>query len=141
MQQRGLTAELKSEMPEAGTLLVVGDRNRDLRDPAHGDGDYIQSIAKFVDERFLEIFPRMLDGKAVGTVLFSNRHSVDMLMKYGNKANVDVEAMLKQASIRVIGESTGNRLQDYGFTSDMMPKEPSVEQLVDLIVNRNVFRL
>ncbi|YCI75809.1 uroporphyrinogen-III C-methyltransferase [Bacillus sp. R1-10] len=139
LQQRGLTAELKSGMPEAGTLLVVGDRNRDLRDPAHGDGDYIQSIAKFVDERFLEIFPRMLDGKAVGTVLFSNRHSVDMLMQYGNKANVDVEALLKQASIGVIGESTGNRLQDYGFTSDMMPKEPSVEQLVDLILNRNVF--
>jgi uroporphyrinogen III methyltransferase/synthase len=80
----------------------------------------------------------MLDGKAVGTVLFSNRHSVDMLMHYGNKANVDVEALLKQASIGVIGESTGNRLQDYGLTSDMMPKEPSVEQLVDLIVNRNV---
>ncbi|MDQ7863108.1 hypothetical protein RCO48_24950 [Peribacillus frigoritolerans] len=39
LQQRGLTAELKSGMPEAGTLLVVGDRNRDLRDPAHGDGD------------------------------------------------------------------------------------------------------
>ncbi|MCK2001332.1 uroporphyrinogen-III C-methyltransferase [[Brevibacterium] frigoritolerans] len=138
LQQRGLTAELKSGMPEAGTLLVVGDRNRDLRDPAHGDGDYIQSIAKFVDERFLEIFPRMLDGKAVGTVLFSNRHSVDMLMQYGNKADVDVEALLKQASIGVIGENTANRLQDYGFTSDMMPKEPSVEQLVDLIVNRNV---
>ncbi|MFF2497112.1 uroporphyrinogen-III C-methyltransferase [Peribacillus sp. NPDC058075] len=139
LQQRGLTAELKSEMAEAGTLLVVGDRNRDLRDSAHGDGDYIQSIAKFVDERFLEIFPRMLDGKAVGTVLFSNRHSVDMLMQYGNKADVDIEGLLNQASIGVIGESTGNRLQDYGFTLDMMPNEPSVEQLVELIVNRNVF--
>jgi uroporphyrinogen III methyltransferase/synthase len=81
----------------------------------------------------------MLEGKAVGTVLFSNRHSVDMLMQYGNKADVDVEGLLNQASIGVIGESTGNRLKDYGFTLDMMPNEPSVEQLVELIVNRNVF--
>ncbi|MBT2666331.1 uroporphyrinogen-III C-methyltransferase [Bacillus sp. ISL-4] len=139
LQQRGLMAELKSEMSEAGTLLVVGDRNRDQRDPAHGDGDYFQSVDKFVDERFLEILPRMLDGIAVGTVLFSNRHSVDMLMQYGKKADVDVETLLNQASIGVIGESTGNRLKDYGFILDMMPKEPSVEQLVELILNRNVF--
>ncbi|MDQ7863109.1 hypothetical protein RCO48_24955 [Peribacillus frigoritolerans] len=52
-----------------------------------------------------------------------------MLMKYGNKTDVDVEGLLKQASIGVIGESTCNRLQDYGFTSDMMPKEPSVETI------------
>ncbi|MBO0996145.1 uroporphyrinogen-III C-methyltransferase [Bacillus sp. SD075] len=139
LQQRGLMAELKSEMSGSGTLLVVGDRNKDQIDRAHGDGDYFQSIDKFVDERFLEILPRMLGGIAVGTVLFSNRHSVDMLMEYGEKADVDIEGLLKQASIGVIGESTGNRLKDYGFTLDMMPKEPSVEQLVELIVNRNVY--
>ncbi|MFE4810240.1 uroporphyrinogen-III C-methyltransferase [Peribacillus simplex] len=139
LQQRGLMAELKSEMSDTGTLLVVGDRNRDQRDPAYGDGDYFQLVDKFVDERFLEILPRMLDGKSVGTVLFSNRHSVDILMQYGKKADVDVEGLLNQASIGVIGESTGNRLKDYGFTLDMMPKEPSVEQLVELILNRNVF--
>ncbi|MGE7758824.1 uroporphyrinogen-III C-methyltransferase [Peribacillus sp. NPDC097895] len=139
LQQRGLMAELKSEMEEAGTLLVIGDRSKDQRDPAHGDGDYFQSIDKFVDERFLEILPRMLEGKAVDTVLFSNRHSVDVLMQYGNKADMDVEELLNHASIGVIGKSTGRRLEEFGFSLDMMPKEPSVEQMVALIAKRNVF--
>ncbi|CAH0125213.1 Uroporphyrinogen-III C-methyltransferase [Peribacillus sp. Bi96] len=139
IQQRGLMAELKSEMEEAGTLLVIGDRSKDQRDPAYGDGDYFQSIDKFVDERFLEILPRMLVEKAVDTVLFSNRHSVDVLMQYGNKADVDVEALLNHASIGVIGKSTGQRLEELGFSLDMMPKEPSVEQMVALIAKRNVF--
>lgn len=131
-------AKLKSEMEETGTLLVIGDREQE-QNSEYGAEAYFQSIDKFVDERFLEILPGMLDGKEVDTVLFSNQHSVDMLMEYGNKADVDIEALLNQASIGVIGKSTGKRLEDYGFAQDMMPKEPSVEELVALIVNRNVY--
>ncbi|MDF9760105.1 uroporphyrinogen III methyltransferase/synthase [Peribacillus simplex] len=138
LQQRGLMAKLKSEMVETGTLLVIGDREQE-QNSEYGAEAYFQSIDKFVDERFLEILPGMLDGKEVDTVLFSNQHSVDMLMEYGNKADVDIEALLNQASIGVIGKSTGKRLEDYGFAQDMMPIEPSVEELVALIVNRNVY--
>ncbi|MFD4816753.1 uroporphyrinogen-III C-methyltransferase [Peribacillus butanolivorans] len=141
LQQRGLIAALKSEMTEDGTLLIIGDRKKEHLDPNYGDEDYFQSIEKYVDERFLEILPRMLEENAVDTVLFSNQHSVDMLMDYGDKAGVDVSGMLTQATIGVIGKSTGRKLKDFGFTPDMMPHEPSVEQLVALIVNRNVFRL
>ncbi|MGE7182483.1 hypothetical protein ACQKKK_00505 [Peribacillus sp. NPDC006672] len=56
-----------------------------------------------------------------------------------NKADVDIESLLNQVSIGVSGKSTGKRLEDYGFALDMMPKEPSVEELVALIVNRNVY--
>ncbi|AOH56164.1 uroporphyrinogen-III C-methyltransferase [Peribacillus muralis] len=135
LQKRGLSAKLKSEMPETGRLLVIGDRDKNQIDSDYGDADYAQSIEKFVDERFLEILPRMLAEKAVDTVLFSNRHSVDMLMEYTRKANVDSEELLKHASIGVIGKSTGNRVEDYGFSVDMMPEDPSVQGLVALIVN------
>ncbi|MFD9625123.1 uroporphyrinogen-III C-methyltransferase [Peribacillus muralis] len=135
LQQRGLMAKLKCEMAETGSLLVIGDREKSRIDSDFGDASYVQSIEKFVDERFLEILPRMLAEKSVDTVVFSNRHSVDMLMEYTSKANVDIEALLKDASIGVIGKQTGQRIKDYGFAVNMMPEEPSVEELVALIVN------
>lgn len=133
LQQRGLVAKLQTEMEDTGRLLVIGDSDKNRIDSDYGEADYVQSIEKFVDERFLEILPRMLAEKAVDTVLFSNRHSVDMLMEYTSKANVDIEALLRRASIGVIGKSTGKRIQDYGFSVHMMPEEPSVEGLVALI--------
>ncbi|WP_340371873.1 uroporphyrinogen-III C-methyltransferase [Peribacillus sp. FSL E2-0218] len=133
LQQRGLVAKLQTEMEDTGRLLVIGDSDKNRIDSDYGEADYVQSIEKFVDERFFEILPRMLAEKAVDTVLFSNRHSVDMLMEYTSKANVDIEALLRRASIGVIGKSTGKRIQDYGFSVHMMPEEPSVEGLVALI--------
>ncbi|WP_285765730.1 uroporphyrinogen-III C-methyltransferase [Peribacillus sp. SI8-4] len=135
LQRRGLMAKLKAEMPATGSLLVIGDRDKDQIEEGYGEADYVQSIEKCVDERFLEILPRMLAEKAVDTVLFSNRHSVDMLMEYTRKAYMDGEALLRRASIGVIGKSTGKRVQDYGFAVHMMPEKPSVEDLVTLIVN------
>lgn len=138
LQQRGLVAKLQTEMEDTGRLLVIGDSDKNRIDSDYGEADYVQSIEKFVDERFLEILPRMLAEKAVDTVLFSNRHSVDMLMEYTSKANVDIEALLRRASIGVIGKSTGKRIQDYGFSVHMMPVEPSVEGLVALIVSHGL---
>lgn len=115
LQQRGLIAALKSEMTEDGTLLIIGDRKKEHLDPNYGDEDYFQSIEKYVDERFLEILPRMLEENAVDTVLFSNQHSVDMLMDYGDKAGVDVSGMLTQATIGVIGKSTAGNLKTLGL--------------------------
>ncbi|PJN88040.1 uroporphyrinogen-III C-methyltransferase [Bacillus sp. mrc49] len=138
LQQRGLVAKLQTEMEDTGRLLVIGDSDKNRIDSDYGEADYVQSIEKFVNERFLEILPRMLAEKAVDTVLFSNRHSVDMLMEYTSKANVDIEALLRRASIGVIGKSTGKRIQDYGFSVHMMPLEPSVEGLVALIVSHGL---
>ena len=136
LQQRGLTASLKADMDDTGTLLVVGDREEADRENEYRGHEYFQSIHKVVDRRFLEIGRRMIEVADIDTVLFSNGHSVDMLIRYGAEAGLDVARLLSSSTIATIGKTSAAKLESLGFPIDGMPAEPSVRAMVDWAVKQ-----
>ena len=137
LEQRGLTAKIKTDMHDAGTLLVVGDREQeDLDDDIQGQ-DYFQSIHKKVDRRFLEIGRNMIEVADIDIVLFSNGHSVDMLLHYGTEAGLDMAGLLSASRIGAIGTTSASRLESLGFAVDGMAAEPSVRAMVEWVVEQS----
>jgi uroporphyrin-III C-methyltransferase len=132
LRERGFIASLSNEMPQAGSLLIVGDRDKNIIENA----DYVVTSKKELDQQFLPIFQRMLEESDVNTMVFPSGASVGTFMEGLNACNLDAFELLKDVQVVCMGQHTKNAVETVGLESNGMLETPTREALVEYLVQR-----
>ena len=75
-------------------------------------------------EDYREFDEQLLDIADYDWILLASRYGVEYFFKRLNKIGLDARSF-KEAKIAAIGDSTRNRLLDFGIVADLVPKEES----------------
>lgn len=130
LKERGFIARLIEEMPQEGSLLVVGeDRKFEV-----GNADFLVTSKKELDQQFLPIFQRMLEEADVNTMVFSSAASVGVFIEGLKKCGIDVFDLLKDVQVVCMGQQTKVTVERAGLVADGMPETATREALVEYLV-------
>jgi uroporphyrin-III C-methyltransferase len=130
LKQHGFNARLSEEMPEAGSLLVVGDDYKHEVENA----DFIVTSKKELDQQFLPIFQRMLEEADVNTMVFPSAASVGVFIESLNECSMDAYDLLKNVQVVCMGQRTKEAAERVGLIADGMPEKATKEALVEYLV-------
>jgi uroporphyrin-III C-methyltransferase len=130
IKERGFMASLIEDMPQEGSLLVVGDDRKYEVENA----DFIITSKKEIDQQFLPIFQRMLEEADINTMVFPSAASVDVFIEGLKKCDIDVSGLLKDVQVVCMGQQTKNAVERVGLVADGMPKSATRESLVDYLI-------
>lgn len=130
LKERGFMASLIEDMPQEGSLLVVGDDRKYKIENA----DFIVTSKKDLDEQFLPIFQRMLDEAEVNTMIFPSGASVGVFIEGLKKCNIDAFDLLKDVQVVCMGQQTKEQVEAVGLESIGMPVSATREALIDYLI-------
>lgn len=128
INEKGLLAQLTSEMDDEGKLLVVGDN---FKQGNVEEGDFYLTSEKKIDEAFLPILARMLEEAEVNTILFPSSEAVKLFMKEGIDKGLIAGELLEKSEVVCLGEKTKAALQEYGYSADIVPETATREGLMN----------
>lgn len=130
LKERGFMACIIKEMPQEGSLLVVGDnRNYEFE-----NADFLVTSKKELDQQFLPIFQRMLEEAEVNTMVFPSGASVDVFIEGLKKCGIDVFDLLKDVQVVCMGQNTKEQVERAGLVSAGMPNAATREALVEYLI-------
>jgi uroporphyrin-III C-methyltransferase len=130
LKERGFMASLIEDMPQEGSLLVVGDDRKYKVENA----DFIITSKKEIDQQFLPIFQRMLEEADINTMVFPSAASVDVFIEGLEKCDIDVSDLLKDVQVVCMGQQTKNAVERVGLSADGMPESATRKSLVDYLI-------
>jgi uroporphyrin-III C-methyltransferase len=130
LKERGFMASLIEDMPQEGSLLVVGDDRKYEVENA----DFIITSKKEIDQQFLPIFQRMLEEADINTMVFPSAASVDVFIEGLKKCDIDVSDLLKKVQVVCMGQQTKNAVERVGLAADGMPESATRKSLVDYLI-------
>jgi len=128
LQGYGCMAGLIGDMPESGSLLVVGDEMISSR--YNQQADYLITSKKELDESFLPIMKRLIDEAAVNTVVFPCSASVAPFIQGLATCGYDADELLTGVQIVSMGRQTAEAAAGAGLELDGMPERPTMESLI-----------
>lgn len=134
LKERGFIARLIEDMPQAGSLLVVGDNDKNNIENA----DYLITSEKELDRQFLPIFQRMLEEADVNTMVFPNAAAVGTFTEGLKACNINAFELLKNVQVVCMGQQTKNAVDRAGLTADGMPESATREALVEYLIKNPV---
>jgi len=130
LKERGVIAGLIKNMPQEGSLLVVGEAgNLKVQ-----NADFMVTSKKELDIQFLPIFQRMLEEGNVNTMVFPSAASVDVFIDSLKKCSIDVYTLLKDVQVVCMGKHTKAAVEARGLSVEAIPKSPTREALIEYLV-------
>jgi uroporphyrinogen III methyltransferase/synthase len=130
LKERGFIACLIEDMPQEGSLLVVGDDRKYGVEKA----DFLITSKKELDQQFLPIFQRMLEEAEVNTMVFPSGASVGVFIEGLKKCGIDVFDLLKDVQVVCMGQHTKEQVERAGLVSAGMPNAATREALVEYLI-------
>lgn len=130
LKERGCFARLIKDMPQEGSLLVVGDN----RQYEVENADILVTSKRELDQQFLPIFQRMLEEADVNTMVFPSAASVEVFIEGLKKCGSDVFDLLKDVQVVCMGQQTKNAVERVGLVAVGMPDSPTREALVEYLI-------
>lgn len=142
LKERGLTGRLAAEMNFFGPLLIVGNRNLNLKKIPNieqdGKHDILQTSETILDESFIPAVRQMLTETSLDTIIFPSSSSVDAFMEYGGYYGIEPAALIKKLTVVCMGKSSGQQINEYGYISDSVLSEPNAFELVKALIQEKV---
>ncbi|NRD77701.1 uroporphyrinogen-III C-methyltransferase [Bacillus sp. BRMEA1] len=134
---RGFHASLSEEIPQEGSLLLVGDES--IKEKGYDSADYLVTSKKELDHAFLPILKRMLEEAAVNTVVFPCSASVQPVIQVLEECGViDVREYLNKVQVIAMGKQTLEATVAEGISIAEIPEKATKEALVDFLTrNQN----
>lgn len=141
LNERGLTAKLAAEMPDEGSLLIVGDGSLDKTSFSYGKFDLLATSKKEVDEQFFPIFKRMLGEANVNTVIFPCKAAIKPFLSGLKDCDIQEDVLLKNLSVVCMGNQTWKEAEAAGLNPNGMPEAATVSALLEYLTsNKNDLR-
>lgn len=142
LKERGLTGRLAAEMNFFGPLLIVGNRSLNVKkipyieqDEKH---DILQTSETILDESFIPAVRQILTETSLDTIIFPSSYSVDAFMEYGGYYGIEPADLIKKLAIVCMGKSSGQQINEYGYTPDSVLSEPNAFELVKALIQEKV---
>jgi uroporphyrinogen III methyltransferase/synthase len=133
LNERGLTASLAAQMPETGSLLLVGDDRLFQKTFPAEAADVMVTSKKELDQQFFPIFKRMLEEADVNTMIFPCKAAVAPFMAGLKECSMDPAALFKDLPVICMGQQTWNEVEDAGFTPNGMPAKATRGALIEYL--------
>jgi uroporphyrinogen-III synthase len=130
LRERGFIARLIDDMPQEGSLLVVGEDSKYEFENA----DFLVTSKKELDQQFLPIFQRMLQEADVNTMVFPSAASVEVFIESLKECGIDVFDFLKDVQVVCMGRKTKETAKSAGLIVDGMPDSPTRKAMVEYLV-------
>jgi uroporphyrin-III C-methyltransferase len=130
LRERGFIARLIEDMPQEGSLLVVGENNKYEFENA----DFLVTCKKELDQQFLPIFQRMLEEADVNTMVFPSAASVEIFIGSLKECGIDVFDLLKDVHVVCMGHKTKEAAESAGLVVDGMPDSPTRKAMVEYLI-------
>lgn len=125
LKEFGLTASLATEMPEKGSLLLVGKTTE--------QSDMMLTSKTELDPQFFPIFKRILGEATVNTVIFPCKAAVAPFAEGISECGMDPAELLKDLSVICMGQETWREVERAGFTPTGMPERATRESLIQYL--------
>ncbi len=132
LKERGFIASLLSNMPESGSLLIVGD-DWIVQDRVES-ADYLITSKKELDQQFLPIFQRMLEEACVNTMIFPSAASVGAFIEGLKACSMDAFDLLKNVQVVCMGQHTKAEVERVGLAASDMPESATREALIEYLI-------
>ncbi|MDZ5473010.1 uroporphyrinogen-III C-methyltransferase [Bacillus sp. 31A1R] len=134
INEKGFLAELASNMPHEGKLLIIGDSSIEKNKPnftiEFGTGDFLITSEKTVDEQFVPIFKRMLEEATLNTMIFPSSGSVSMFVEEVVEKGILSKEEINQLEIHCYGEETYKMATMFGFMTQAVEGNRTNEEMV-----------
>jgi uroporphyrin-III C-methyltransferase len=130
LKERGFLAHFEDEMPQSGSLLVVGDESISKK---YDGANYLVTSKKNLDQKFMPILKRMLAEADVNTVVFPCSAAVEPVVKVLEECGVDAGGFLKRLQIVAMGNRTLSAVVKAGLNGAVMPEKATKEALIELL--------
>lgn len=130
LHDRGLTANLAEQMPESGTLLMVGDSRLQNRE---GPFDCWITSKKGIDHSVDPLFLRMLEEAEVNTVIFPCQAAIEPFMDGLAAVGMDAAAFLSGIRLVCMGRQTWNAAKAAGLSPTGMPEKATRDALIEYL--------
>ena len=130
LKERGFIAGLLVDMPQEGSLLIVGDKKSNTIENA----DYLVTSKKELDQQFIPIFQRMLEEADVNTMVFPSAAAVGTFIEGLKACNINAFELLKNVQVVCMGQQTKNAVGRAGLATDGMPESATRKALVEYLV-------
>ncbi|MEH7176763.1 uroporphyrinogen-III C-methyltransferase [Neobacillus vireti] len=134
LKERGFIAGLLVDMPQEGSLLIVGDNKSKTIENA----DYLVTSKKELDMQFIPIFQRMLEEADVNTMVFPSAATVGTFLEGLEVCTINPIELLNNLQVVCIGQQTKNAVERAGLRSDGMPESATKDALADYLVQHPV---
>lgn len=134
LKERGFIARLIKDIPQEGSLLIVG---QDCKCEIE-NAEYLVTSKKELDQQFLPIFQRMLEEADVNTMVFPSAASVYVFIEGLKKCSIDVFNLLKDVQVVCMGQHTKDEVERVGLIADGMPDTPTRESLAEYLVQHPI---
>ncbi|MCS0671364.1 uroporphyrinogen-III C-methyltransferase [Cytobacillus firmus] len=142
LKERGLSGRLAAEMNFFGPLLIVGNRSLNVKKIPYieqdGKHDILQTSETILDESFIPAVRQILTETSLDTIIFPSSSSVDAFMEYGGYYGIEPAALIKKLTIVCMGKSSGQQINEYGYTPDSVLSEPNAFELVKALIQEKV---
>lgn len=133
LNERGFMANLAEEMPDSGSLLIVGD-NSNLKNTAnYGLFDLLITSKREPDLQFMPIFKRMLEEAEVNTMIFPSSCAVKSFIEGLRECDIDAQEFLKDLLIVGMGKQTMDAIESAGLQHAEMPERATKQALIDYL--------
>ncbi|MCQ6280520.1 uroporphyrinogen-III C-methyltransferase [Bacillus sp. EB600] len=133
LNDRGLTAHLAAQMPETGSLLLVGENHLFKTTFPYDSFDMMITSKKELDPQFFPIFKRMLEEADVNTMIFPCKAAVAPFVAGLTECSIDAEVLLKDVPIICMGQQTWTEVERAGFTPGGMPAKATRAALIEYL--------
>lgn len=103
-----------------------------------GKHDILQTSETILDESFIPAVRQMLTETSLDTIIFPSSSSVDAFMEYGGYYGIEPAALIKKLTVVCMGKSSGQQINEYGYTPDSVLSEPNAFELVKALLQEKV---
>ncbi|WP_075980656.1 uroporphyrinogen-III C-methyltransferase [Bacillus massilinigeriensis] len=134
LKGKGFIAAHEAQIPDIGTLLIVGSDSLDSSyKEKFGEFDFLQTSKKMVDEKQTPIFKRMLEEADLNTVIFPSSASVFMFFEEVLKKSILSSEALQKLEVVCMGEKTRIAATQLGLCPDREPESPTSQAMVECL--------
>ncbi|GED15741.1 uroporphyrinogen-III C-methyltransferase [Aneurinibacillus migulanus] len=141
LQEMGFASEIVQPFSASDKWLVVGEacilKNREQYETEWGTCDLLAIYEKEECYEYNANMVRLLRGEPIDTIVFPSAASVETLVRYLERAEIDPYAMFSVASLVCMGERTAEAIQAAGYSAERAAS-PTLESLIACLITEKV---